>query len=76
MIWGNKREVEQRQVAERRLIDIETVALQLGVCIKTVYGWVNMRRIPFIKVGRLVRFDPSDIEAWISARKVDVWDKT
>ena len=64
--------MEQRLATERRLIDIEAVSEQLGVCIKTVYGWIHMRRIPFVKIGRLVKFDPKDIETWITERKVPV----
>jgi predicted DNA-binding transcriptional regulator AlpA len=32
---------------------------------------VDERRIPFCKIGKFVRFDPVDIDAWIAARRVD-----
>jgi hypothetical protein len=30
------------------------------------------RRIPFLKLGSLVRFDPDDVAAWLSTLRVDV----
>lgn len=41
---------------------------------KTVYGWTSRREIPFIKLGRLLRFDREVIEAWLAAKKVPVFD--
>jgi excisionase family DNA binding protein len=46
----------------------------LGVSMKTVYGWTSRREIPFIKLGRLLRFDREVIEAWLAAKKVPVFD--
>ena len=53
-------------------MDIAEVSERLGVRPKTIYAWVHMRQIPFVKVGRLVKFDPQDISAWIELRKVSV----
>lgn len=65
-------------MSSQRLIDIHHVAEMLGIKINTVYTWVNQRKIPYIKVGRLVKFDLVDIETWISAHRVEThkhWDK-
>ena len=52
------------------LWDIEAVAHRLGVEVRHIRRLVNERRIPFIKWGHLLRFDPAEIEAWLdSARK-------
>lgn len=47
------------------LWDIRTVAARLGVQVRHVRRLVSERRIPFIKWGRLLRFDPREIEAWL-----------
>jgi excisionase family DNA binding protein len=47
------------------LIDLPAVAERLGVNHRHVRRLVAERRIPFIKWGHLLRFDPIDIEAWI-----------
>ena len=44
-----------------RLWDIEGVADRLGVQVRHVRRLVTERRIPYIKWGHLLRFDPSDI---------------
>lgn len=49
----------------RRLIDIETLARWLGVTVRHVRRLVAEKRIPYVKVGHLVRFDRTEIEAWI-----------
>ena len=49
----------------KRLVDIQTVADSLGVKVSTLYGMVSRRQIPFTKVGRLTKFDPDAIDAWL-----------
>ncbi len=47
------------------LLDIEAVAEQLGVTVRHVRRLVAERRIPFVKWGHLIRFNPNDINDWI-----------
>lgn len=53
----------------RRLLSIGQLSQQLGVSVKTLYGWVCLRQIPYVKMGRLLKFDASDIEKWIETKK-------
>lgn len=48
-----------------RLLSIVEVADALGVDIRHVRRLVHERRIPYIKWGHLLRFDPVDIAGWI-----------
>ncbi len=48
-----------------RLLDIATLADHLGVDVRHVRRVVSERRIPFIKWGHLLRFDPAEIAVWI-----------
>lgn len=52
------------------LIDIQEAASRLGISVKTLYAWVHLRKVPYVKVGRLVRFDARDINTWIEKQKV------
>jgi excisionase family DNA binding protein len=52
------------------LLDIAAVAERLGVTERLVRRLVAERRIPYVKVGRFVRFDPVDIADWIHAARV------
>ncbi|MGH3372523.1 MAG: helix-turn-helix domain-containing protein [Nocardioidaceae bacterium] len=47
------------------LWNIQGVAHRLGVTVRHVRRLVTERRIPFIKWGHLLRFDPAEIEAWL-----------
>lgn len=51
----------------RQLLSIAEVADALGVDIRHVRRLVHERRIPFIKWGHLLRFDPADVAAWVDA---------
>lgn len=48
-----------------RLLSIAEVADALGVDVRHVRRLVHERRIPYIKWGHLLRFDPADIAAWV-----------
>jgi len=47
------------------LLDIDAVAEALGVTSRHVQRLVSERRIPFLKVGRFVRFDPGVLNVWL-----------
>ena len=53
----------------RALIDLPAVAERLGVNQRHIRRLVAERRIPFLKWGHLLRFDPDEIEAWIDAAR-------
>jgi excisionase family DNA binding protein len=49
----------------RPLMDLPTVARRLGVNHRHIRRLVAERRIPYVKWGHLLRFDPDEIEAWL-----------
>lgn len=57
------------------LVDIHTVAGHLGVSVRHIRRLIDERRIPFVKVGRLVRFDVDVIAGWVDAHRTDVLDR-
>ena len=54
-----------------QLLDIAGLAERLGVGERFVRRLVKERRIPFLKIGRHVRFDVGEVEAWIRDSRVD-----
>ena len=54
------------------LIDMEAVADVLGVTRRHIQRLVSERRIPYLKVGRFVRFDPGELSVWLEAQRVEV----
>lgn len=47
------------------LLDVNELAHHLGVNVRHIRRLVAERRIPFIKWGHLVRFDPDEIVGWL-----------
>lgn len=52
---------------KRQPLDVPEVATYLGVKESYVRHLVHERRIPFYKVGRLVRFDPDELDVWFKS---------
>ena len=52
------------------LMTINEVAERLGVSVRHIRRLVNERRIPFVKWGHLLRFDPAEIELFIERSRV------
>lgn len=45
----------------QQLIDIKELSKRISVPKGTLYNWCYRRRIPFIKAGRSLRFDPDEV---------------
>jgi excisionase family DNA binding protein len=57
-------------VDRSNLLDIPTLAIVLGTSVRHVRRLVLEKRIPYMKIGGLIRFDPSDVREWIDGQKV------
>jgi excisionase family DNA binding protein len=56
--------------AEIRLMNIREAAHYLGTTPATLYTKIWRREIPFVKIGRSVRFDVKDLEALIERSRI------
>ncbi len=54
----------------RRFISIQEAADYTGLSVQTLYKMVSQRRIPFVKMGRLTKFDVALLDAWIKQNTV------
>lgn len=52
---------ENKTNSSKEFVNVEQLSQWLGVSPKTIYYWVNHRKIPFIKIGRHLRFSPGRI---------------
>ena len=55
-----------------QLLKVEDVSKLLQIPIGSLYHMVNQKKIPYIKIGKLVRFDPVEIERWKLTKSVKV----
>ncbi len=53
----------------RRLLNIPELAELLGVNTRHVRRLVAEHRIPFIKWGHLIRFDPVEVVGWLNGHR-------
>lgn len=55
---------------KRRLLDIHEASEELGVSVNTLYSWICMRKIEYIKVGRLVKFRQQTLDDFLERNTI------
>ncbi len=53
------------QEMQEGLWDVERVAAYLGLKVPRIYEIVRYRRLRAVRIGRLLRFQPSDVRRFI-----------
>jgi len=61
-----RNEIAQNLMSDRWL-SVEEIAAHLGVSKDTIYVWTAKKRIPAHRVGRLWKFQKSEIDDWVKA---------
>ena len=54
-----------------KIVGIKEAAEQLGISINTLYSWVYLRKIEYVKMGRLVKFKQNTIDQFIEQHTVN-----
>ena len=49
-----------------KLLNVTEVAQLIGVQPSTIYQWTHQGFIPYVKVGKLVRFKPDAVMKWVN----------
>lgn len=57
--------------AEDRMLSPRQAADYLGMSERFVRECIARKRIPYSKIGRLVKFDRADLDAFIAANRVE-----
>ena len=56
----------EKKASAGPLFSVEEAATYLKIAVWTLRHWVSQRKIPFVRLGRLVRFRQADLDAFIS----------
>ncbi len=56
----------------KRLLSYDEAGQLIGVCGKSIYNAARAGKLRVVKLGRLVRVDPQDLDAYIEANKTTV----
>jgi len=70
-LLGRANVAKSSETSLEKLLTTDEAANFLGVKSWTVRSWCCERRIPFVKVGRLVRFDRKRLERWILENTIE-----
>ena len=54
-----------------KLLGLQELSEYLGIKKSTLYIWCCHKKIPYLKIGRLLKFSPVAIEAWIHGKQVE-----
>ena len=58
----------------KEILNIDELSEHLGIKKSSLYSKVERKEIPYYKIGHLVRFKKSDIDAWMEGSKVETLD--
>ena len=63
-------------IDQDRWLSVEEIAFHLGIKKDTAYKWVAKKHMPAHKVGRLLKFDKAEIDAWVKSGEAETHPKT
>lgn len=66
------RQYSTTKMDEKRLLTVDEASCYLGLTKTTLYTWTCRKKIPHVKIGRALRFDKTDLDAWIEPKKIAV----
>lgn len=56
---------------QKQYLSPKELSQYMGVSVHTVYLWIALRKIPYTKIGKLVRFNSAEIDAWLKLQHVE-----
>lgn len=64
-----------RTLPELRTLSIREAVQETGIAERTLRTLISNRAIPYVKVGKYVRFKPADLGAWLEANTRPALDR-
>ena len=55
----------------KRLLNVEEAAEYLGLKVDTIYKKTRLRELPYVKVGRALRFDVKALQRFIEQHTIE-----
>ena len=55
----------------QKLLNIQQAADLLGLKVKTLYTYICKKKIPYVKLGGRVLFQPEKLETWVEQRAIN-----
>jgi excisionase family DNA binding protein len=61
---------DAKQTTATTIIDYRGAARLTGLSPRTIRHLARQRRIPHLRIGRMIRFDATELQAWLADRHV------
>jgi excisionase family DNA binding protein len=61
--------MQASNLSEQWLLTARQAADRLAISERTLWELTNRGDLPCVRLGRSVRYDPADLEAWVQANK-------
>lgn len=68
-VWGGLPPPLLNTIKMENLLTVGQIANKLGVKCPTIYQWAHMGFIPYVRMGKCLRFDEKEVEKWLEKRK-------
>lgn len=65
-----------KQLPDTRWYSVNEVAIYLGVATDTIYRWIERKKMPAHRVGRLWKFKLAEVDAWVRSGGADETGET
>ena len=59
------------KIIENRWLSVDEIAAYLGVKRDTIYKWIERKKMPAHKVGRLWKFRKEEVDEWVKSGEAD-----
>jgi len=56
-------------MTQERWLSVKEIAAHMGVNPDTVYKWIERKKLPAHKMGRLWKFKASQVDTWVQTGK-------
>ena len=60
---------EMKMSESERWLSVEEIAAHLGVSRETIYRWLEKRKIPAHRIGKLWKFQASEVDQWVRSEE-------
>jgi excisionase family DNA binding protein len=60
--------IAERLRGSKRPLTVKEVANTLGYHVMTVYEWTKEGKVPYMRIGSRIKFDPGALAVWMETR--------
>ena len=73
-VYPNRSSMLSNGDVGKRLLTVKETAQYLGLEVDTVYKKARLRELPYVKVGRALRFDVQALERFVEQHTIETID--